>query len=136
MKIIILDINCLLQILPRKAPKRWFYDLILQGKISLALSSEIIFEYQEILEQKTNAIVAQNVVKALIELPDTIKIEPTYRWQLITDDPDDDKYTDCAVAANADYIISNDKHFAVLDTIDFPQLARLKLSQVKKSMFQ
>jgi len=134
MKVIVLDVNCLLQILPRKAPKRWLYDLILQGKISLALSSEIILEYQEILEQRTNTHVAQNVVKALIELPDTIKIEPTYRWQLITDDADDDKYVDCAVAANADFIISNDKHFDVLDTIDFPKLTRLKLFQVKKTL--
>ena len=54
---------------------------------------------------------------------------------MIKDDPDDDKYIDCAVAANADYIISNDKHFAILDTIDFPQLTRLKLSQVKKDIF-
>jgi predicted nucleic acid-binding protein len=50
MKIIVLDVNCLLQIIPRKAPKRWLYDFILQAKVSLAISSEILMEYREILE--------------------------------------------------------------------------------------
>ncbi len=134
-KVIVLDINCLLQILPRKAPKRWLYDLILQGRVHLALSSEIILEYREILEQRTNALIAENIIKVLLELPDTRKIDPSYKWLLIRDDPDDDKYVDCAIASNADYVISNDRHFNILRTVNFPQITCLKLSSVKKSMF-
>lgn len=56
------------------------------------------------------------------------------RWRLITEDADDDKYADCAVAANADYLISDDRHFNVLETYDFPQIIRLRLQQAKASL--
>jgi putative PIN family toxin of toxin-antitoxin system len=135
MKIIVLDVNCLLQIIPRKAPKRWLYDFILQAKVSLAISSEILMEYREILEQKTNYVIAENIINVLNELPNTRKIDPSYQWLLIKDDPDDDKYVDCAIAANAAYLISNDRHFDVLRSVDFPQVSCLKLTHVKKSMF-
>ncbi len=108
MQTLVVDTNCLLQIIPKRSPYRWLYDEILQGNVSLAVSSEILLEYREILQQRTNSIVAENIITALIELPDTRNISPSYRWQLIADDPDDDKYVDCAVAASADYLISDD----------------------------
>ena len=37
-------------------------------------------------------------------------------------DEDDNKFSDCAVAGYADYLISNDKHFNILKTIDFPRI--------------
>jgi predicted nucleic acid-binding protein len=114
---------------------RWLYDLFLQGKLELAVTTEIINEYTEILEQKTNTEVTKNVIQAMIENPSVTFVEPSYRWTMITKDADDDKYVDCAVAANADYLISNHKHFAVLDTIEFPKIKRLKLNQVKKTLF-
>ena len=132
MRTIVVDINCLLQIVPKRSPHRWLYDMILRGNISLAISSEILLEYREIFEQKTNAVVAENIIEALTELPDTKNISPSYRWQLITDDPDDDKYVDCAVAANADYLISDDRHFNVLHTTSFPSISRLRLDQTAK----
>lgn len=33
---------------------------------------------------------------------------------------DDEKFADCAVASNVDYLVTNDKHFEVLKRIDFP----------------
>jgi predicted nucleic acid-binding protein len=39
---------------------------------------------------------------------------------LITVDPDDNKFVDCAVAANADFICTEDKHFKVLKKVPFP----------------
>ncbi len=129
---LVIDINCLLQVIPRQAPNRWLYDLMLQGRLSLAISSEILLEYREVLEQKTNASVADNIVTTLLKLPDTTQVNPTYRWQLIRDDVDDDKYVDCAVAASADYLISDDRHFNVLDTCDFPQITRLRLAQARQ----
>ncbi|WP_366145465.1 PIN domain-containing protein [Methylovulum sp.] len=37
-------------------------------------------------------------------------------------DKDDNKFVDCAVAGNADFLVSNDRHFNVLKTIEFPKL--------------
>lgn len=50
------------------------------------------------------------------------KLEAYYHWQLIEQDPDDNKFADCAIAANADYLVTNDKHFNVLKTIAFPKV--------------
>ena len=37
--------------------------------------------------------------------------------------------TDCAFAANATYIVSDDKHYDVLKEINFPQIIVLKLKE-------
>ena len=45
-----------------------------------------------------------------------------YRWHLISKDPDDNKFVDCAIAGATDYIITNDKHFDELKKINFPAI--------------
>lgn len=41
---------------------------------------------------------------------------------LIHADSDDNKFVDCAIAGNADYIVTDDKHFDELKNIDFPKV--------------
>jgi predicted nucleic acid-binding protein len=48
---------------------------------------------------------------------------------LIEADHDDDKFVDCAFAANATFIVSDDKHYDILKEISFPQLLVLKLKE-------
>lgn len=48
---------------------------------------------------------------------------------MIESDHDYDKFVDCAFAANATYIVSDDKHFDVLKEISFTQLLVLKLKR-------
>jgi predicted nucleic acid-binding protein len=43
--------------------------------------------------------------------------------------PDDNKFVDCAFAAQATYIVSDDSHFDELREIDFPKLLVLKLKE-------
>lgn len=45
-----------------------------------------------------------------------------FRFQLIESDPDDNKFVDCAIAANADYIVTEDTHFNPLKMISFPHV--------------
>lgn len=45
--------------------------------------------------------------------------------------PDDNKFVDCAVASNADYIISHDKDFAILKTIPFPKVKVISSEEFK-----
>ena len=49
-------------------------------------------------------------------------VNPTYRFNLIKADPDDNKFVDCAVIAGATYIVSNDRHFRELQEYDFPKV--------------
>ena len=39
---------------------------------------------------------------------------PTFRFQLIAGDADDNKFADCAIAAGADFIITGDHHFEAM----------------------
>ena len=48
---------------------------------------------------------------------------------LITEDPDDNKFVDCAIAADAELIVTNDKHFDVLRTVSWPKLTIIKLNE-------
>ncbi|HRJ14708.1 MAG: putative toxin-antitoxin system toxin component, PIN family [Saprospiraceae bacterium] len=127
--LIVLDTNCLIQVLPQKAKFRALYDALLNGELSLALTTEIIAEYEEVLniffESRT---LGGNVCRVLLELPFTQRISIYYNWHLISADPDDNKYVDCAVASNADYIVTNDSHFKILDKVDFPKVNCVSLA--------
>ena len=86
-------------------------------------------EYEEIISQKANEMVAQNISKMLVSLSNVEKTEIYYRWNLIEADKDDNKFVDCAIAGNADYLVSNDKHFNSLKKIDFPEVPLLKTEE-------
>ena len=56
---VVIDTNCLLQIIARKSPYRPIWDAFLQGRYELCVSTEILEEYQEILEQQITPTVAE-----------------------------------------------------------------------------
>ena len=86
----------------------------------LCVSTEILAEYEEILTQKVGAEIASNVISAILDLPNTKMIQVYYHLRLITADPDDDKFVDCAFKANARYIVTEDRHYDVLKQTPFP----------------
>ena len=93
------------------------------GKYSLYVSNEILEEYEEIISMKTNALIASNVIQALLNSPYVSLIDPHYHFHLIHADKDDNKFVDCVNAAKVDYLVSNDAHFKVLSTVSFPKLS-------------
>lgn len=80
----------------------------------------ILNEYLEILEKKADVIVAQNMGELLINSPHSVRVNVSTKWLLIVADPDDNKFVDCAIAGNADFLVTNDRHFNILKDIDFP----------------
>ncbi len=106
---IVLDTNVLLMALPTRSPYRAIFDGIGSGTITLLLSNDVLSEYFEILSLKTTEEIARNVTEFLINSPSVERIEPFFRWNIITADPDDNKYVDLAVAGNALFLVSNDK---------------------------
>lgn len=129
---IVLDTNCLLQIIPRAAVHRWLFNLIKENKIELAITNEIMREYEEQLGTFYSPIVANGVLQILDTLDNVHYIQIYYRWELIKDDPDDNKFSDCAIAAQADYLISYDRHFRVLKQISFPSITCLTIEEFKE----
>ena len=133
---IVLDTNCLLASLSRRGAYFNVWKGLQQGKYILCVSNEILEEYEEILTQSTNSVIASNVVQTLLNAPTVEFIEPFYRFNLITQDPDDNKFVDCAIAGNATYIVSNDSHFDVLKQTDFPKLIVKKIQEFSKILEQ
>lgn len=70
---------------------------------------------------------ADIVLKVLTTRHNVIRIEPTWRFDLIKADHDDNKFVDCAICGNAEYIVSNDAHFNILKQYRFPLVRVLKI---------
>ncbi len=119
---IVLDTNVLLMSLPVRSRYRPIFDALIKGEFELAISNEIISEYIEIIERKTNQTIAHNVIELLLSLENVQKVEIFFKWGLIKVDYDDNKFVDCAISFDAKYIVTNDKHFNVLKNIDFPKV--------------
>ena len=114
---IVLDTNCLLASISSKSENYRIWKDFQQGRFVLCVSNEILEEYEEIIAEKANAVVAGNIINAIVESEFVEFIDPQFRFGLITSDKDDNKFVDCAIAANATYIVSEDKHFDVLKEI-------------------
>lgn len=126
---IVLDTNCLLASLSRRGAYFNVWKGLQEGKYTLCVSNEILEEYEEIIAQKTNSVIASNVVQTLLNAPSVELIDAFFRFDLIKNDPDDNKFVDCAIAGNATYVVSNDSHFDILKEIDFPKLILKSLQE-------
>ena len=122
MRRIVLDTNVLLVAIPRRSSFRWIYDLLLAERFTLCVTTEILTEYAEIIAQKNSQVVSEGLLEILLELPNVLRVTPYYRFNLLRD-PDDNKFVDCAIAANAHLLVTHDCDFDVLHQLDFPKLA-------------
>ena len=120
MKKVVLDTNCLLVAIPSKSPFHKIWEYFIEGKMVLCVSNEILFEYEEIISQKTSQYFADLVINTILNKPNVIRVSPSWRFDVIKADPDDNKFVDCAVCGGAEYIVSNDKHFNILKETYFP----------------
>ncbi len=100
--------------IPRMSPYHQILLDFLAGKYLLCISNEVVLEYEEILTRKVGSLVANNIINAILASSNTIFINPQKRYQLIKSDPDDNKFVDCAISANAKYIVSQDHHYDVI----------------------
>ena len=124
---VVLDCNILVICLTSRSPFHKIYQAIVSGGLHLAVTTEIIFEYREIIQQKYGSNTANAFIALLNELPNVHLITTYYHWQLISTDPDDNKYCDCSIAAQAEYLVTEDKHFKVLLAMPFPQIKIISL---------
>ncbi len=46
---IVLDTNILVAIIGKNSPFRWIFDCIVDGRIALCVTTEILLEYREIM---------------------------------------------------------------------------------------
>ncbi len=126
---VVLDCNILVMCLTSRSPYHVIYQSLVGGNFNLVVSVDIMLEYEEIIQNKYSTATAHAFMTLLTELPNVHRIQPHYQWQLIETDVDDNKYCDCAIAGQAEFIVTEDRHFDILKNIPFPSISAITIDQ-------
>jgi uncharacterized protein len=128
---IVLDTNQLLTCFSVRSRTHWLWQAFKNQQFDLCVTTEILDENAEIFEKKFNYEIATLVLDILMESPNVLLIKEYYFWGLIKADLDDNKFVDCALMANADCIVTEDRHFNVLKNIPFPYIRVMNLEEFR-----
>lgn len=126
---IVLDTNCLIQVIPPQSPYHHVWTSFEKGENVLCVSNDILEEYAEIIQRLVDVETAEVVLSTIVNSPFVKLIDPYYQFNLIKADPDDNKFVDCAIAAGARFLVSNDRHYYVLKQITYPKVEVLTLPE-------
>ncbi len=110
---VVVDTNVLVSsFLTPKGHPRAVIDLWKTGQISLCVSDEILEEYLEVLVRLglRGEPELRNLLSMFKRKENLVFRKAAARYRRVKDDPDDDKFIDCAISARARYIISGDSH--------------------------
>lgn len=91
---------------------REIIDLWKNGEIILCLSQGIVEEYIEVLNRLglKDKLELSKLTKLFAEAYNSIFAAATPHIEIVKDDPDDNKFIECAVELDCKIIISGDKH--------------------------
>jgi len=116
--LVVVDTNVLISALARQSPIAPLFRTIAKGELRLAITSAIVLEYEEIAAERGGPAFAAKVMHWLSLVSaswGTIEqVHPSYQFRVISADPDDNKFVDCAITANADFVITHDTDYAPL----------------------
>ncbi len=126
---IVLDTNVILSSISPHSPYRVIFDKFEKGEYTLCLTTEILLEYEEKLASNFSPKVAELTIGAMLLKSNVQFTEVYFKWQLIYRDLDDNKFIDSAIASNAHYLVTNDKHFNILKSIQFPRIRVLRMTE-------
>jgi putative PIN family toxin of toxin-antitoxin system len=95
-----------------------FLDLALQRTFTLLTSPVLLDELDEKLRGKfevklEDAALIRRKLKSIAEL-----VEPAFVLNVIRSDPDDNRVVECAVAGNADFVVTGDRHLLQLGSYE------------------
>ena len=127
---LVIDTNSLLQCISRRSRYHDLWASLLDGRNILCVTTEILEEYTEILQRFTSPEFTEAALGVITNNPYTQFVTPYFHFKLIISDPDDDKFVDCAIAANAKFVVTDDGHFDVLKQIDFPKVEIIGLDDM------
>ena len=133
---IVIDTNSLVMAISSRSSYHKIWQSFLAGDFILCISNEILEEYAEVIARNISVNTARYIVYTIMERNNVRQIAPSYRWNLIEADPDDNKFVDCAIAANAKFIVTEDHHFNVLKEIAFPVVDVISIDDFLKEVEQ
>jgi putative PIN family toxin of toxin-antitoxin system len=135
MQKIVLDTNVLLVSISERSSIHWVFRGLLDNKYILCITTDILAEYAEIIERYMGPRVSESVL-GVIENLENIELITTYFHFRLLQDEDDNKFVDCAIASNADFIVSHDNDFNILKQVDFPKVKVIDSSSFKQELMK
>lgn len=131
---VVLDTNVLLVSISPNAPNHWIIEHFINEHFILCVTTDILLEYEEVLTRHMGELVAANFMEALDNAPHVELITRYFKWGLIEADPDDNKFVDCAIAGNARFLVSEDKHFRILKQVGYPKVEVIGIEEFRKEL--
>ena len=128
---VVLDTNVFIVGLLPKHKFGWVLEELKNRKYELCVSTSILLEYREKMQNRYGIGFTQALLDNLTNFQNVISVNPFFDWNLIENDPDDNKFVDCAIAGYADFIVSHDRDFNVLKEIKFPKVKVIQLDGFK-----
>jgi len=121
--ILCLDTNTVVQALPEHHTFHPILEAWVAGNVTWAVSTPILLEYQEVITRLSGPSRWRKLTRLMdlaeITSGNLLRVTPTFNFQVVTVDPDDNIFTDCAITASADFLITEDHDFAPLRTAGY-----------------
>ena len=116
--IVCLDTNTVVQALAQHHPFHSILDARVAGHLTWVVSTPILLEYEEVLTRLSGPARWRKLARLmdLAELTsgNLLRVTPSFQFRIVTADADDNIFSDCAITAQADYLLTEDAHFAPL----------------------
>jgi putative PIN family toxin of toxin-antitoxin system len=121
--LVVVDTNVMLSAFARQSPIARLFRALANGEVRMAVTAAIVLEYEEIAGERGGPAFAAKIMHWLSLVSaawGTVDVvQPSYQFRVISSDPDDNKFVDCAIVANADFVITNDTDYAALTNAGF-----------------
>jgi putative PIN family toxin of toxin-antitoxin system len=133
LKKVVIDTNVLLVSISDRSKLHWVFEYLIAKKYYLCVTADILAEYAEVIERFMGVEASERIMGVIENLENIQYVTSYYKFHLFTDE-DDNKFVDCAIAVNADYIVSHDKDFNLLKTVKFPSILVIDTTTFKTDL--
>ena len=116
---VVLDTNVLVSALGWRGPSHSIVEKCQTGEIRLLLSLEILRELERVLRYPKLGFSEEEIAEylgLLAQIADLV--EPGFRLSVVEEDPSDNRFLECALAGEADYVVSGDRHLKALGSFE------------------
>ena len=115
---VVLDTNVVVRMFGRKSGLDKLLAAFLHGQMAVAISPAIWLEYQEVSMELGGAAQWSRLERVFDQVSalhkTVINVSPAFRFSTVIHDPDDNAFADCGIAAHADFVMTDDRHFRSL----------------------
>lgn len=113
-----IDTNVVVRLFGQRAQFLGITHALVSGHFVLIVSNDILLEYEEVITRLNGADRWRKIEMLFAKIHtlhrNIIRVDPQFQFRVIANDPDDNKFVDCAIAAEAEFVVTSDKDFAAL----------------------